>query len=411
MSEPTNSGLIPDEVIDRVLAATDIADLIGRHVKLRRMGSAFCGLCPFHAEKTPSFYVTPSRGTFHCFGCGAGGSVLRFVMDHDGLTFRDALKRLADAAGIRVPELEGETGRKGVEENGRCKRVERRLVVEETFLKPSLPPMRMMRTGEMETLAVGRGLSVQSVEMACERRWLGVCDWPQYENNGRWWPAGLHRPSWCITDSTRNTAEFRRIDGGKYKRADGTEIKAWSTRGKSWPIGAADMADKPWVLMVEGGPDILAALHFLNGYRMLHRVAVVGMLGASNSIRADALPFFEGKRVRIMVDADEPKDDENPRKRKMPGMEAAARWSGQLTAAGAAVETFNVGPIFAPGDVLRWGRGEIGAAEIEVMAPGYVTASGAKVKDVNDIALCNADVVDSDEIRDAFCEWKEGFGG
>lgn len=95
---------IPEETIQQVLAATDIVDLIGRYVKLRRMGSTFRGLCPFHTEKTPSFYVTPSRGTYHCFGCGAGGSAIRFLMEHDGMQFVEAVKRLGDAAGIRIEE-------------------------------------------------------------------------------------------------------------------------------------------------------------------------------------------------------------------------------------------------------------------------------------------------------------------
>jgi DNA primase len=95
---------IPEETIQQVLAATDIVDLVGRYVKLRRMGSTFRGLCPFHNEKTPSFYVTPSRGTYHCFGCGVGGSAIRFLMEHDGMQFVEAVKRLGDAAGIRIEE-------------------------------------------------------------------------------------------------------------------------------------------------------------------------------------------------------------------------------------------------------------------------------------------------------------------
>ncbi|MBE7496675.1 MAG: DNA primase [Verrucomicrobiaceae bacterium] len=95
---------IPEETINQVLAATDIVALVGRSVKLRRAGTNFLGLCPFHNEKTPSFNVSPSRGTYHCFGCGAGGSAIRFIMEHDGLSFVEAVKRLADAAGIRVEE-------------------------------------------------------------------------------------------------------------------------------------------------------------------------------------------------------------------------------------------------------------------------------------------------------------------
>src|SRR5215207_7717899 len=95
---------IAEETLQQVLAATDIVDLIGRVVKLRRSGTNYTGLCPFHQEKSPSFNVNPARNTYHCFGCGVGGNAFRFVMEHDGLTFVEAVKRLADAAGIRIEE-------------------------------------------------------------------------------------------------------------------------------------------------------------------------------------------------------------------------------------------------------------------------------------------------------------------
>lgn len=95
---------IPEETIQQVLAATDIVALVGRSVKLRKAGTNYLGLCPFHNERSPSFNVSPSRGTYHCFGCGAGGSAIRFVMEHDAMSFVEAVKRLADAAGIRVEE-------------------------------------------------------------------------------------------------------------------------------------------------------------------------------------------------------------------------------------------------------------------------------------------------------------------
>ncbi len=97
-------GRIPEATVEQVLASTDIVELVGRYVKLRRSGANFVGLCPFHNEKSPSFNVSPSRNSYHCFGCGAGGTAIGFVMDHDGLTFVEAVKRLADAAGIRLEE-------------------------------------------------------------------------------------------------------------------------------------------------------------------------------------------------------------------------------------------------------------------------------------------------------------------
>jgi DNA primase len=96
--------MIPEETIQRVIAATDIVELIGRYVKLKRAGTRFTGLCPFHTEKSPSFSVSPQANAYHCFGCGAGGTAIRFLMEHDGMQFGEAVKKLAEAAGIRVDD-------------------------------------------------------------------------------------------------------------------------------------------------------------------------------------------------------------------------------------------------------------------------------------------------------------------
>ena len=101
------SGRAGEEVRERVRDATDIVQLIGEHVTLRRAGRSFKGLCPFHAEKTPSFTVTPDRQMWHCFGCSKGGDVFAFVMEREKVTFPEALRALADRAGIELPRTEG----------------------------------------------------------------------------------------------------------------------------------------------------------------------------------------------------------------------------------------------------------------------------------------------------------------
>jgi DNA primase len=97
-------GTIPSETIEQIAAANDIVEVIGSYFPLKRAGTNFKALCPFHQEKTPSFTVSPSRQTFHCFGCGTGGSVFRFVMDYEHTDFPSAVRKLAARAGITVVE-------------------------------------------------------------------------------------------------------------------------------------------------------------------------------------------------------------------------------------------------------------------------------------------------------------------
>jgi DNA primase len=97
-------GLIPEDRIQQVLDAVEIVELVGREVELRRAGSGFKGLCPFHDEKTPSFHVSPERGTYHCFGCSRGGNVFGWIMERLGMTFPEAVRMLAAEHGIEIEE-------------------------------------------------------------------------------------------------------------------------------------------------------------------------------------------------------------------------------------------------------------------------------------------------------------------
>jgi len=96
--------LLSEEKIAEIRDRTDIAALVGEYVRLTRSGASFKGLCPFHNEKSPSFYVTPSKQFFHCFGCGASGDVISFLMKLEGRPFPEAARQLAERGGIEIPE-------------------------------------------------------------------------------------------------------------------------------------------------------------------------------------------------------------------------------------------------------------------------------------------------------------------
>ncbi|MGY0195371.1 DNA primase [Leptothrix sp. BB-4] len=96
--------MIPQGFIQDLLARADIVEVVGRHVTLKKAGINFKGLCPFHGEKSPSFVVSPSRQTYHCFGCGVHGNAVGFLMEHSGLGFVESVRELADNMGLQVPD-------------------------------------------------------------------------------------------------------------------------------------------------------------------------------------------------------------------------------------------------------------------------------------------------------------------
>lgn len=96
----------PEEIVEEVRSRNDIVDVISGYVKLQKKGSNYFGLCPFHNEKSPSFSVSPQKQMYYCFGCGAGGNVITFLMEYESYTFPEALKLLADRAGVKLPEVE-----------------------------------------------------------------------------------------------------------------------------------------------------------------------------------------------------------------------------------------------------------------------------------------------------------------
>ena len=110
-------ALFPQPFIDEVRSAADIVTVVSDYVSLRKAGATFKGLCPFHGEKTPSFNVNRDRGFFHCFGCGVGGDVFKFVELQEKVGFSDAVRQLAQRFGIPIPELEtNEAGRESAAE-------------------------------------------------------------------------------------------------------------------------------------------------------------------------------------------------------------------------------------------------------------------------------------------------------
>ena len=101
---------LPDDFLQELKSRSDIADVVSSYVNLRHSGRTLSGLCPFHSEKTPSFHVYPENGSFYCFGCGAGGDVITFIRRIENLDYMEAVRHLAQRAGISVPESDADQG-------------------------------------------------------------------------------------------------------------------------------------------------------------------------------------------------------------------------------------------------------------------------------------------------------------
>ena len=115
------AGLIPEHFIQDLLARIDIVPLIDARVPLKKTGRNYSACCPFHQEKTPSFTVSPDKQFYYCFGCGASGDALRFVMEYDHLSFPEAVEQLAGRAGVDIPREEHHDSR---EEKARRSRLQ-----------------------------------------------------------------------------------------------------------------------------------------------------------------------------------------------------------------------------------------------------------------------------------------------
>jgi DNA primase len=98
--------MIPQETVSKILDTAQIVDVVEDFVSLKRRGANYIACCPFHNEKTPSFYVSPAKGIYKCFGCGKSGTAIGFVMEHENLSYPEALKYLARKYGIEVKEKE-----------------------------------------------------------------------------------------------------------------------------------------------------------------------------------------------------------------------------------------------------------------------------------------------------------------
>lgn len=258
---------------------------------------------PFREDKSASFSVSADGLLFNDFATGEAGDAVDFLQLATGLSPEAACRKFIEMAG-----------------GGTCDAgplPKRAAAAPQPRQRPTLSAMERGADDDLQRLATLRKVSFAACALA---RSVGLLRIATVKG---------HR-AWIITDSEGVNAQARRLDGGTWEHLDGAKSYTLPGCWAGWPIGAKIGREYPAFVLVEGGPDLLAALHFIDAGRDLVTAFPVAMLGAKQRIPDDALPTFAGKRVRIFPHNDEP------------GRAGAEGWARQLEAVSADVDCFSL---------------------------------------------------------------------
>ncbi len=268
--------MIPDSFVQELLARVDVVDVVGRYVQLRKGGANLLGLCPFHNEKSPSFTVSPTKQFYHCFGCGAHGSAISFLIEHTGASFPEAVRSLAASAGMTVPE-EARSPRQTAQARQRKEEVSRHQQILDAAqahyvreLKASQPAIRYLKQrGLSGEIAARFGLGWSGTN----RRGLATV-FPQYEDpllvesglvieadDGRRYDRFRERVMFPIRNTRGHIIGFggRIIDKGEPKYLNSPETPLFSKGHELYGLWEARAAirSEGCVLVVEGYMDVV----------------------------------------------------------------------------------------------------------------------------------------------------------
>lgn len=277
--------MIPTGFLQDLLSRVDIVEVVGRHVELKRGGANWMGLCPFHAEKSPSFSVSPAKQFYYCFGCGAAGDAIRFLTEHTGMSFVDAVSELAQAVGMQVPQEQVSAQ----ERERRQRLVERRVGLTEVLHKAAGHYRAQLRQSkEAIDYLKARGVSGEIAARFglgyAPRGWRGLAavfasyDDPRLEEAGlvrnpvddseipeterRRYDWFRHRVMFPIRSVTGDIIGFggRVLDDSKPKYLNSPETAVFSKGRELYGLyeGRNAMRDRGWAVVVEGYMDVVA---------------------------------------------------------------------------------------------------------------------------------------------------------
>ena len=297
--------MIPQEFIQSLLGRVDIVDVIDRYVKLRKAGANFQALCPFHNEKSPSFSVSPSKQFYHCFGCGAHGNAIGFLMEYSGLAYPEAIRALAEQYGLEVPETRAKFEKSGAAQApGLVQRMNEALAYYRAELKKSKPAIDYLKgrglTGE---IAARYGLgyapdgwqnleAVWSDYATAELKDTGLVidSEPEEGKKSRRYDRFRHRVMFPILDSRGHVIGFggRVIGAGEPKYLNSPETPLFEKGRELYGLYQARRAirDANRVIVVEGYMDVVA-------------LAQMGVENAVATLGTATTPVHVGKLLKL----------------------------------------------------------------------------------------------------------------
>jgi DNA primase len=312
-------GYIPEDKLAEIRQAADIVEVIGESVVLKKSGKNFSGLCPFHAEKTPSFTVSPDKQIFHCFGCAAGGDVFSFVMKRDGIGFGEAVRSLAARCGVELPERPASARARGRESAAAALFEVNRQAAD--FFRQALLQQAQGKTA-LDYLA-RRGVTRQTIERfelgyapkgwehltshltrrkfapaLLEQAGLAV---PRRDGSG-WYDRFRDRIIFPIHDERSRVVGFggRVMDSGTPKYLNSPETPVYSKRRVLYGLNHAKDSCRAAgaAFIVEGYLDLIA----LHQHGLTHAVATLGTALTSEQVRL--LARYAGRMI-LVYDSDD----------------------------------------------------------------------------------------------------------
>ena len=340
----------PDELVEEVRAANDIVDVISQYVKLTKKGSSYFGLCPFHSEKTGSFSVSREKQMYYCFGCGAGGNVITFLMEYENATFQEALKTLADRVGIRLPERAAtKEEREAADLKSALLEVNKeaaRYFYYQLKTKQGERALGYLKDRRLSDETITRfGLGYANIYSDDLYRYLkqkgysdsllsqsGLVRMDERGGHDKFW----NRVMFPIMDVNSRVIGFggRVMGDGTPKYLNSPETKIFDKSRNLYGLNAARSARKPYLLICEGYMDVIS----------MHQAGftnAVASLGTAFTIQHGILIKRYVNQVILTYDSDEA------------GTKAALRAIPILKEAGVSVKVLNMKPYKDPDEFIK----------------------------------------------------------